>query len=171
VCFIFLDNISDGFAIEPRIVVEGRDIAAEQRVPRRLSMSTRSEKARLSPSLASEMFSEAAQALWVKFNAWYQTHPEATFDEMDSFLGEEGRGLLGKALQLILRQGDLGATPEGRHCERCGGEMVFKGYPGKVVEGLRVEAEIPRAYYICPRCEAGVFPPGPTSAAESGEVE
>jgi hypothetical protein len=131
-------------------------------------MSTRSEKARLSASQASEKFSEAARALWGEFNAWYQAHPEATFDEMESYLGEEGRGLLGKALALILRQGDLGATPQGRRCERCGGEMVFKGYPEKAIQGLKVDAEIPRAYYTCPRCEAGIFPPGPTSAAEAG---
>jgi len=90
-------------------------------------MTTRSEKARLAPSHASEMFSEAARAMWVEFNAWYQVHPEATFDEMESYLGEEGRGLLGKALELILRQGDLGATSQGRRCERCGGGDELQG--------------------------------------------
>ncbi len=134
-------------------------------------MSTRSAKARLSPSQASEMFSEAAGVLWVAFNAWYQAHPEATFDEMDNYLGEEGRGLLGKAVELILRQGDLGATPQGYRCEQCGAEMVFKGYPEKATQGLKVEAEIPRAYYICPRCQAGLFPPGPAAAAEAGPLE
>ena len=134
-------------------------------------MTARSEKARLSPSHAWEMFSEAARAMWVEFDAWYQVHPAATFDEMESYLGEEGRGLLGTALELILRQGDLGATPQGRRCEQCGGEMVFKGYPEKAIQGLKVDAEIPRAYYTCPRCEAGIFPPGPTSGAEAGEVE
>jgi hypothetical protein len=134
-------------------------------------MSPRSVKARLSSSEASERFSEAARAMWVEFNAWYRAHPEATFDEMDSYLGEEGRGLLGMALQLILRQGDLGATPEGHHCERCGGEMIFNGYPEKSVEGLKVDAEIPRAYYVCPRCEAGLFPPGPASSTEAGPLE
>jgi DNA-directed RNA polymerase subunit RPC12/RpoP len=134
-------------------------------------MGTRSVKARLSASQASERFSEAARGLWVKFNAWYQAHPDATFDEMESFLGEQGRGLLGMALELTLRQGDLGAAPEGQRCERCGGEMIFKGYPEKVVEGLKVDAEIPRAYYVCPRCKAGVFPPGPTSTAEEEPLE
>jgi hypothetical protein len=134
-------------------------------------MTIRSEKARLSPSHASETFSEAAHAMWVEFNAWYLVHPEATFDEMESYLGEEGRRLLGKALELVLRQGDLGATVQGYRCERCGEEMVFKGYPEKVIQGLKVDAEIPRAYYTCPRCEAGVFPPGPASATEVGEVE
>lgn len=37
--------------------------------------------------------------------------------------------------------------------------MVFKGYPEKAVHGLKVDTEIPRAYYICPRCEVGVCPP------------
>jgi len=121
-------------------------------------MSTRSAKARLTAAHASEMFSEAAQTMWVEFNAWYKVHPEATFDEMESYLGERGRGLLGMALELILRQGDLGATPRGRRCEQCGQEMIFKGYPEKAVHGLRVDTEIPRAYYVCPRCEAGFFP-------------
>ena len=134
-------------------------------------MSTRSVKARLSPSQASEMFSKAARAMWAKFNAWYQAHPEATFDEMEDYLGEEGRGLLGMALELILRQGDLGATPQGYRCERCGGKMVFKGYPEKAIQGLKVDAEMPRAYYTCPRCKAGIFPPGPTSLPEARQVE
>lgn len=134
-------------------------------------MSTRSEQARLSPSDASERFSEAARAMWVAFNAWYQAHPEATFDEMESYLGEEGRGLLGRALALMLRQGDLGATPERARCERCGAEMIFQGYPEKAVEGLKVETQIPRAYYTCPRCEAGLFPPGSASPVEAGPLE
>jgi hypothetical protein len=128
-------------------------------------------KARLTPSQASERFAEAARTLWVEFSAWYEAHPEATFDEMETYLGEEGRGLLGMALKLILRQGDLGATPQGHRCEQCGEEMVFKGYPEKEVQGLKVDTEIPRAYYHCPRCEAGLFPPGPTSAAEAGPLE
>jgi hypothetical protein len=134
-------------------------------------MSPRSVKARLSPSQASERFTEAARALWAEFNAWYEAHPEATFDEMESYLGEEGRGFLGGALELILRQGDLGARPQGHRCEGCGEEMVFNGYPEKTVEGLKVDAEIPRAYYVCPRCQAGLFPPGPASPPEAGPLE
>jgi hypothetical protein len=157
--------------METRIVVQVIDVVKKNRTTRRLDMGTRSVKARLSSFQASEAFTEAAQAMWVEFNAWYQAHPGATFDEMESYLGEEGRGLLGRALELILRQGDLGARPEGQRCECCGEEMIFKGYPKKPVQGLRVDAEIPRAYYICPRCEAGLFPPGPPPAAEAGPLE
>jgi hypothetical protein len=130
-------------------------------------MGTRFVKARRTPSQASEEFSRAAQGLWDEFGVWYKAHPDATFDEMEHFLGERGRSLLGMAMELMLRQGDMGAMPNAPRCERCGRAMKFKGYPEKTVHGLKVDSEIPRAYYLCPACEAGVFPPGTTVAAEA----
>lgn len=130
-------------------------------------MAPRSKKARQTRSEASAEFSQAAQALWAQFDDWYKDHPNATFDDMDRFLGDQGRSLMGKALELMLRQGDLGAQPEGQRCPGCGREMEFKGYPEKTVHGLKVDSDIPRAYYHCPACEAGLFPPGQTSATEA----
>jgi DNA-directed RNA polymerase subunit RPC12/RpoP len=124
-------------------------------------------KARRTQSQAAEEFSRAAQELWTRFNVWHNEHPDATFDDMDDFLGEEGRDLMGKALELRLRQGDLGAKAEGQRCSRCGREMRFKGYPEKTVHGLKVDSDIPRAYYHCPACEAGLFPPGQASETEA----
>jgi hypothetical protein len=130
-------------------------------------MATRSDEARCTSSQATEEFSKAAQEFWARFDVWDKDHPDATFDDMDSFLGEQGRDLMGKALELRLRQGDLGAKPEGEHCPRCGREMTFKGYPEKTVHGLKVDSDIPRAYYHCPACAAGFFPPGQTSTTET----
>jgi hypothetical protein len=48
--------------------------------------------------------------------------------------------------------------------------MVFKGYLTKNVQGLDVEAEISRAYFHCPTCKVGFFPPGPTAAVEEREL-
>ena len=129
-------------------------------------MPKRSE-ARRTPSQAADEFSKAAQELWTRFDAWSKEHPDATFDDMDDFLGEQGRDLMGKALQLRLRQGDLGAKPEGQRCPRCGREMRFKGYHEKTVHGLKVDSDIPRAYSPCPACESGIFPPGETSETEA----
>jgi len=72
---------------------------------------------------------------------------------------------------LRLRQEDLGATPEATHCRRCGKAMEFKGYLPKSVQGLDIEAEISRAYFHCPTCKEGVFPPGPEAEAEEGELQ
>jgi hypothetical protein len=104
--------------------------------------------------------------LWDSFNAWYKEHPDATFDEMEERLGQRRRAMLGDFIELSLRQGDLGATPEVPSCGQCGKAMVFKGYPEKKIQGIEAEAKIPRAYYVCPTCKEGLFPPGPATSAE-----
>jgi hypothetical protein len=131
-------------------------------------MSGRRSDARRTRSEARDEFLRRAEELWDEFNGWYQDHPEATFDEMEAELGKQRRAILGDFLELSLRQGDLGATPEPPTCERCRKPMVFKGYPEKEFHGLEADAKIPRAYYVCPTCGVGLFPPGPTFAPEEG---
>jgi len=123
-------------------------------------------RARQTSSEARDEFLRRAEEVWNEFNAWYQDHPEATFDEMEGELGKQRRSILGDFLELSLRQGDLGATPEAAVCEQCGQRMVFKGYPRKGVHGLEADARIPRAHYVCPTCRVGSFPPGPTFTVE-----
>ena len=131
-------------------------------------MPERSSGARQTSSEAREEFLRRNEKLWDEFNAWYQDHPEATFDEMEAELGKQRRAILGHFLELSLRQGDLGATPEAPSCRQCGGLMVFKGYPKKEVQGLEADAKIPRAYYVCPTCGVGIFPPGSSFVPEEG---
>jgi hypothetical protein len=111
---------------------------------------------------------QRVERVWDEFNGWYREHPEATFDEMEAEVGKQRRAILGDFLELSLRQGDLGATPEAPTCEQCGQRMVFKGYPKKEVQGLEATAKIPRAYYVCPTCKIGLFPPGSPSTLEKG---
>jgi len=129
-------------------------------------MSRRRPGARRTSTEAREEFLRRAEELWDSFNAWHKEHPQATFDQMEEEVGQHRRGILGDFLELSLRQGDLGAAPEAPSCERCGKGMVFKGYPEKKIQGLEAEAKIPRAYYVCPTCEVGLFPPGPATSAE-----
>jgi hypothetical protein len=131
-------------------------------------MPERGAGARQTSTEAREEFLRRTEELWDEFNAWYQGHPEATFDEMEAELGKQRRAILGNFLELSLRQGDLGATPEVPSCSQCGKPMVFKGYPKKEVHGLEADAKIPRAYYVCPTCGIGLFPPGPSSKPEEG---
>ena len=131
-------------------------------------MPGRQSRVRLTPTEAREEFIDRAAELWDRFNAWHRAHPEATFDEMEEELGRQRRAVLGNFLELTLRQGDLGATPETLCCPKCGKLMDFKGYPTKKVHGLEADVKIPRAYYHCPACKVGFFPPGSTSTAEAG---
>ena len=129
-------------------------------------MSGRKSGARRTSVEAREEFLRQAEEYWDSFNAWHKEHPEATFDEMEEELGQQRRGFLGDFLALSLRQGDLGATPEAPSCKQCGKPMTFKGYPEKKIQGLEAEATIPRAYYVCPTCGEGLFPPGPAASVE-----
>lgn len=131
-------------------------------------MPERRTGARQTSSEAREEFLRRSENLWDQFNVWYQDHPEATFDEMEAELGKQRRAILGDFLELSLRQGDLGATPEAPFCEHCGKPMRFKGYPQKNIHGLEADAKIPRAYYVCPTCKVGLFPPGSSSMLEEG---
>ena len=68
-------------------------------------------RARLTRSEAKEEFLAHVGDLWDHFDAWYEAHPEATFDEMEEQLGRRRRALLGEILELRLRQDNMGATP------------------------------------------------------------
>jgi hypothetical protein len=131
-------------------------------------MPERGSGARQTSSEARKEYLRRAEELWDEFNAWYEEHPEATFDEMEAKIGKQRRAIVGNFLELSLRQGDLGATPEAPSCGQCGRPMEFKGYPKKEVHGLEADAKIPRAYYVCPTCGVGIFPPGPSSLPEEG---
>lgn len=134
-------------------------------------MSGKGSKARLSRSEARQAFMAESEKLWERYNAWYDAHPGATFDEMDAEVGEEGRAHMGKLVELTLRRDNLGAQAEAPQCERCGREMVFKGYPKKGVHGLKADVELGRAYYVCPACDLGLFPPGSAVETASGQLE
>lgn len=131
-------------------------------------MPGRGSRARLTTSEAREEFTIRATDLWDTVNAWYRDHPEATFDEIEEQLGQQRRVFLGELVELLLRQGNLGATAEAPACPKCGKPMEFKGYPPKTVHGLDVDMKIPRAYFYCPTCQVGFSPPGSATEAEEG---
>lgn len=130
-------------------------------------MPRRRAGARQTSTEARDEFLRRSEELWDEFSVWYQEHPEATFDEMEWELGKKRRAILGWLLELNLRKGDLGAAPEVPSCEKCGRLMIFKGYPEKEVHGLEADTMLPRAYYVCPTCGIGLFPPGSSAALEA----
>ena len=55
---------------------------------------------------------------------------------------------------------------ENRNCPKCGQRMRYKGRKKRDLVAETGEVQIERAYYYCPSCKQGVFPPRPTMGVE-----
>lgn len=107
---------------------------------------------------------DAFGEMYEELYEWRENHPEASFDEIANQVTPRRRELMGKLLaQLALQHGN-GVVVEKLVCEECGGTLKYKGDPQRSVEHLEGEAGFNRAYYHCPHCEGGFFPPGPQIA-------
>lgn len=108
------------------------------------------------------------EEMYEELYAWREAHPEASFDEIAEQVTPRRQKLMGELLAQLALQHGSGVGVEGLACERCGRALVYKGEPPREVEHLEGETELRRAYYHCPHCETGVFPPGPS--VEAGEA-
>jgi hypothetical protein len=92
---------------------------------------------------------------------WREAHPEATFDEIANQVTPQRRAVMAEVLKVLARQHGSGQVAQGQACPDCGEAMVYKGEPKREIEHyLEGETELKRAYYYCPACERGLFPPG-----------
>jgi len=55
---------------------------------------------------------------------------------------------------------------ESRDCPECGQRMRYKGRKKRDLVAETGEVQIERAYYYCPSCKKGFFPPRPTMGPE-----
>jgi hypothetical protein len=109
-------------------------------------------KARLQQAMG-QMYDE----LWI----WGEEHPQASFDEIAAQVTPQRRAVMAELLKALACQHGRGQVPEGQVCPGCGAQMEYKGEPKRAVEHyLEGETELNGAYYYCPPCECGFFPPG-----------
>ena len=105
-------------------------------------------------------FLQAATEMYEELWGWRAKHGEANIDEIAEQVSRSRRELMGRLIaQLACQYGD-GTAIEGIACQDCGGALLYKGKPGRIVAHLEGELMLERAYYYCARCETGLFPPG-----------
>jgi hypothetical protein len=56
--------------------------------------------------------------------------------------------------------------PQSCICAECGRKMRYKGEKARDLVTETGDVRLERAYYYCPICREGVFPPGPTVGTE-----
>jgi lysyl-tRNA synthetase class I len=103
-------------------------------------------------------------AMYEELYEWRENHPEVSFDEIVAQVTPRRQELMGELLAHLALQHGSGAVVEGLVCEKCGRVMEYKGEPKRDIECLEGETKLYRAYFYCPHCEGGVFPPGPPVA-------
>ena len=69
------------------------------------------------------------------------------------------RGEVGVQVTTALVANESGQRLPSPRCEGCGQEMRYKGQKHRYLRTRSGEIAIERAYYHCPRCQQGLFPP------------
>lgn len=108
-----------------------------------------------------EKLQQAMGEMYDQLWQWREAHPEASFDDIVAQVTPQRRAVMSQMLQALACQHGGGQVLEGQVCCGCGGVMEYKGEPKRgVVHYLEGETKLNRAYYYCPACERGLFPPG-----------
>lgn len=111
-------------------------------------------------------FMVAAERLFNEMEDWYDEHPAASFEDIESEARQRRRVFMGTSLEIWVNGRDNGYQVEGVACEQCGEKMKFEGYRPWGIQGLEGETTLERAYYVCPHCKGEtVFPPGSETGA------
>ena len=107
---------------------------------------------------------DEAEARFRELAAWRREHPTATLreieDAVEAQLARLRDRLVGDTIQTSARA--MPAHPEERPgCPGCGGALQAKGVQRRQITTHRGgSVGIARTYGYCPRCGAGVSPPG-----------
>ena len=96
---------------------------------------------------------------------WRVQHPKATFQEIEAALDERLARLRARMLEdaaLLSRATDWEATDADRPvCPQCGTVLQPRGRETRTLTThYDQRLQLDRRYAVCPRCQAGLFPPG-----------
>ncbi|MBI3909991.1 MAG: hypothetical protein HY320_03545 [Armatimonadetes bacterium] len=117
-------------------------------------------------------FLEAAARMYSQLEDWYDTHPDASFGELEAEARRQRRAVMGQALAVLINGRDTGYQLDPPTCPQCGQAMPFERYRTWQVHGLEGDTELSRAYYVCRACDGQtLFPPGSETAAAGRSLE
>ncbi len=101
--------------------------------------------------------------LRARLRQWRREHPQASFDEIEEAVQHEIVRLQAQLVAEMIQAGAPEAEAEaeaGPVCAACGARMQRAGRRTRtVLSRLGQPIRLERAYYVCPACGAGLFPP------------
>ena len=100
-----------------------------------------------------------------EFVEWKGEERAYTFEEIEEEALEIGRAVVREMIGVaVVEEGAKEERERARpepDCEGCGRRMRYSGRRGRGMESKVGRVPIERAYYHCPSCKVGIFPPGP----------
>jgi len=107
---------------------------------------------------------ELAEAVFIGLQEWRLQHPKATLREIEAALDERLSGVRARLLQdvaLASAARDVSGAGERPRCASCGEAVEARGRHSRDLTTYHDRTiTLERSYAVCPRCEAGLFPPG-----------
>ena len=113
--------------------------------------------------LKAQMMAEAEKAI-DRLLAGVEEKEDLMLSDIERLVRTAGQRVMEQFTQELVR---AEAEVEGSNiCPECGQKMRYKGQKGRNLATETGDVSLQRAYYYCPKCRKGVFPPGPTLGTE-----
>ena len=117
--------------------------------------------------LKAEMMA-AAEEVNEKLLAGRKEKEELSLGDIERLVRQAGQDVMGELTGTLAQAEAQGG--ESRECPECGRKMRYKGRKKRELVTETGEVSLERGYYYCPKCQKGVFPPGPTMGTERDGV-
>jgi predicted RNA-binding Zn-ribbon protein involved in translation (DUF1610 family) len=100
---------------------------------------------------------KTAEDIGRELREWRRAHPTASLSEIDAEVERRYRELLTETVEELAHQ-EQGTEEACPHCQH---PMQRRGQQVRTVQGRGGKTiALQRAYYTCPACGTGLFPPG-----------
>lgn len=100
-----------------------------------------------------------AEAVYDELLAWEEKNEKPNLTQIEEIVLELRKRLGEELAQDVVQHQEARQPVPGPKCAQCGREMHYKG-PKKVKpQTWAGDLEVERAYYYCPKCKKGFFPP------------
>ena len=101
-----------------------------------------------------------AEELIEEMLEWQEKVGKANLGQIEEEILEIREKLGQEMLASVVKHQEEGQEVPGPKCAECSQEMKYKGQKKKQVETMAGGVGLERAYYYCPNCKVGLFPPG-----------
>ncbi len=116
-----------------------------------------------SKDLKARMMAEAEEAI-DRLLAGRSEKQELQLSDIERLVRTAGQEVMERFTSEMITEEAEGAKD--RICPECGRKMRYKGRKGRDLVTETGEVRLERAYYYCPKCQKGVFPPRSTMESE-----